>query len=202
MKRAFIALLVTVVCVGMMFQGTSVVLPKLFSERLFVGIEDGAMNAGLLVSMVYLIAAGSQIVGGELADRFSIKRVYLSAQLLLLPVLAVAYFAHSALLVVCAVLLVSLNTGGQSAENMLVARYTPLAWRSRAFGIKFLVSLGISSLGVALVPLVYGLFGAVGPILIFFLGFAAFASVGAFFIPDTAPGTDAASAVPAAGPAE
>ena len=95
MKRAFIALLMTVLCVGMIFQGTSVVLPKIFSERLFATATDSAMNAGILVSIVYLFAAGAQILGGELADRFPIKRVYLASQLLLVPVLVAAFFSFS-----------------------------------------------------------------------------------------------------------
>ena len=200
MKRAFITLLMTVVCVGMIFQGTTVVLPKIFSERLLVGVPDSAMTAGFLVSLVYLFAAGAQIIGGELADRLPIKRVYLGAQLFLLPVLVAAFLARSYWLVVFAILLVSLNTGGQSAENMLVARYTPSAWRSRAFGVKFLLSLGVSSLGVALVPLVYGIYGSVGPIFVFFMGFAAVAAICAAFIPSPARPAKPAAITPA--PAE
>ena len=39
MKRAFVTLLMTVVCVGLIFQGTTVVLPKIFSERLLSGVS-------------------------------------------------------------------------------------------------------------------------------------------------------------------
>ena len=202
MKRAFVTLLMTVVCVGLIFQGTTVVLPKIFSERLLSGVPDSAMNAGFLVSLVYLFAAGAQIIGGELADRLPIKWVYLGAQLLLLPVLVGAYFTRTYWLVVLAILLVSLNIGGQSAENMLVARYTPSAWRSRAFGVKFLVSLGVSSLGVALVPLVYDLYGSVGPISLFFIGFGVVASISALFIPNPAPADETDAATPAPTPAE
>ena len=202
MKRAFVTLLMTVVCVGLIFQGTTVVLPKIFSERLLSGLPDSAMNAGFLVSLVYLFATGAQIIGGELADRLPIKWVYLGAQLLLLPVLVGAYFTHTYWLVVLAILLVSLNTGGQSAENMLVARYTPSAWRSRAFGVKFLVSLGVSSLGVALVPLVYDLYGSVGPIFLFFIGFGVVASISAVFIPNPAPADETDAVTPVPTPAE
>lgn len=160
------------------------------------------MSIGFLVSIVYLFAAGAQVIGGELADRFPIKRVYLGSQLLLVPVLVAGYLSHSYWLVVAAVLLVSFNTGGQSAENMLVARYTPLAWRSRAFGMKFLVSLGVSSLGVALVPLVYDVFGSAGPIMFFFMGFALVAATAATFIPSLDRPDIQPAASPAPGPAE
>ena len=40
-------------------------------------------------------------------------------------------------------------------ENALLAHYTPSRWRATAFGAKFLLSLGVSALGVPLVATVY-----------------------------------------------
>ena len=73
-RRVFFAMAVTVICVGLIFQTTSVGLPKIFSDRLG-GAGATAMGAGILVSIVYFIAAGSQIIGGELADRYPLNRV-------------------------------------------------------------------------------------------------------------------------------
>ena len=70
--------------------------------------------------------------GGELADRFSLKGVYLFSQLSQVPVLLVAYFLHSPILVAAAALMVALNVCGQPAENALLARYAPPRWRASA----------------------------------------------------------------------
>jgi FSR family fosmidomycin resistance protein-like MFS transporter len=41
------------------------------------------------------------------------------------------------------------------AENALLARYTPAKWRATAYGAKFLLALGVSTVGVKLVAMTY-----------------------------------------------
>ena len=159
MKRAFAVLALTVVCTGMIFQSTSVGLPKIFDERLSSWLSgDGDINAlgiGSLVTLAYACAAIAQVIGGELADRYNLKWVYLLSQLAQVPVLLFAWSTHSPVLIGLAALMVSLNVLGQPAENTLLARYTPLAWRARVFGAKFVLTLGVSSLGVMMVPVMH-----------------------------------------------
>ena len=45
------------------------------------------------------------------------------------------------------------------AENSLLASYTPSEWRARVFGAKFVLTLGVSSLGVALIPFLHNITG-------------------------------------------
>ncbi len=183
MRRVFAVLAVTVLCVGMIYQSTSVGLPKLFSERLPDLAGEGARGAGMLVALVYIGSTVSQIIGGELADRFRLKTVYLFCQLLQLPVLAVAALSHSPVLVVAAALMVGLNVAGQPAENALLARYTPLRWRGRVFGAKFVLTLGVSALGVSLVPAIHGLTGSLDALLFVLMAFAAIAAALALLLP-------------------
>ena len=44
------------------------------------------LGIGGLVSVVYAFSALAQVVGGELADRVSLKYVYLGSQVLQMPV--------------------------------------------------------------------------------------------------------------------
>jgi hypothetical protein len=53
-----------------------------------------------------------------------------------------------------AVLMVTFNLGGIPAENSMLARYTPAKWRGTAFGLKFILSFGVSGLGVPMVSLI------------------------------------------------
>ncbi|PWR25444.1 MFS transporter [Zavarzinia aquatilis] len=176
-RRAFWVLSVTMLMSGLIFQATSVGLPKLFEERAG-GLVDGTFGIGLLVSVVYLVSALTQYVGGELADRFPPRAVYLMAQLVQIPFILIAVSLSGSALVGVAVLMVSGNVVGQPAENSLLARYTPPAWRGRAFGAKFVLTLGVSSLGVSLVPLIHRLTGSLDGLLV---ALALFAGIGAAF---------------------
>ena len=53
-------------------------------------------------------------------------------------------------MVAIAILMVCLNFGGVPAENILIARYTPMHRRGLVFGLKFVLALGIASMGVML----------------------------------------------------
>ena len=58
-------------------------------------------------------------------------------------------------LFVAALFCFSLTAISTPTENALLAHYTPSRWRATAFGAKFLLSLGVSALGVPLVATVY-----------------------------------------------
>ncbi len=181
-RRVFFAMAVTVICVGLIFQTTSVGLPKIFSDRLG-GAGATAMGAGILVSIVYFIAAGSQIIGGELADRYPLKRVYFVSQLVQVPIVLIAFYTFNIGLVGLAILMVGLNVGGQPAENALLARYTPLAWRGRIYGLKFVATLGVATLGVALIPAIWDWTGSLDALLLFIAAFALASTVAAALLP-------------------
>jgi MFS family permease len=183
-RRAFVALAVTVLCTGLIFQVTTFALPKIFSERLGGLFTDGMIGIGGLVSAVYVVSALAQIVGGELADRRRLKTVYMTFQFLQLPVLAAALVLYSPALVPVAALMVCLNVAGQPAENALLARYAPPSWRGRAFGAKFVLTLGVSAGGVALIPIIHGLTGRLDYLFVALFLFAAIAAVAALGLPN------------------
>ncbi|MSP51626.1 MAG: hypothetical protein EXQ91_04435 [Alphaproteobacteria bacterium] len=71
------------------------------------------------------------------------------------------------------VLTVGLHSALSPAENAILARYTPLRWRNRVFGIKFVISQGIASGGVALVAIIYDTTGSLDASFLIFAGLAA-----------------------------
>ncbi|MCW5730223.1 MAG: MFS transporter [Alphaproteobacteria bacterium] len=181
-KRTFIVLSFTMLLTGLIYQCTAFALPKLFDERLSgIGLDVAAI--GGLVTLCYTVSALSQVAGGELADRFSLKGVYIWAQLLQIPVIAFAFTLYSPALVGAAALMISLNLAGQPAENALLARYTPPAWRGRAFGAKFVLALGIGSLGPVIIALLYEVTGALDVLFAALLLFAAGTAIVALWLP-------------------
>ncbi|SLN45213.1 MFS transporter [Oceanibacterium hippocampi] len=194
-RRVFAVLAVTVLCSGLIFQSTAFALPKIFEERLSDFVNGNVLGIGGLVTACYLLSALTQIIGGELADRYSLRSIYWSVQLLQLPVIAVAFMLHNPALVAVAALMIGFNVAGQPAENALLARHTPEAWRGRAFGAKFVLTLGVSALGVALIPVIHAMTGRLDYLFIALFAFAAIAALAAYRLPRPA-------AIPAAVPAE
>lgn len=182
-KRVLLVLAITVMCTGMIYQVTSFAMPKIFEERLTGALGDSVLGIGGMVTLVYLASALSQIVGGELADRYRLKTVYMVFHFAQIPALAVAFFLVSPALVAVSALMVSLNVAGQPAENALLARYAPARWHGRVFGAKFVLTLGVSSIGVALIPIAYRFTGSLDALFLLLIGFALTAGIAAAGLP-------------------
>lgn len=153
--RAFLVLSVTMIAAGLMFNAMQVVLPKLFGERLSGMVGEGTFGIGGLVTLVYLVAALPQVLGGHLADRYPVKRIYVLCLFVQVPMMA-ALGVLSGLPIVAAAAMVAIASQVQiPAENMLLARYTPDRHRGLAFGAKFILSFGAGPLAVQMVAYFY-----------------------------------------------
>ncbi|MGE5514540.1 MAG: MFS transporter [Bacteroidota bacterium] len=155
--RAGLVLSLTMLCAGLIYQATQPSLPKLFEERLGSGTSVG--DAAFAVTVVYLVAGFTQIAAGHLADRFPAKAIYVTAALVQAVMLVLLSWASGWSMVGVALLAVAGNMGAIPAENLLLAKYTPARWRGTAFGLKFVLSFGVSGLAVPLVSLLRGLTG-------------------------------------------
>ena len=136
--------------------------------------------------MVYAISAFGQYVGGILADRYDERWIYPVSYGVQVLVLAVALVTQSVWLVVIVALSVTLQTGTATVENCLIARYTPAAWRATMYGMKFVLALGLSSLGVPLVALIYGNSGSFDGVFWVLIACAAIAMAVGIALPRTA----------------
>lgn len=197
--RVFWVMSATMLCTGLIYQATAFALPKVFDTRLSGFFNDSMLGIGGMVTIVYTCSALSQLVGGELADRYSLRGVYIAVQWLQIPVIIVAMMLIHPALVPVAALMVSLNVAGQPAENSLLAKYTPPQWRGRAFGGKFVLTLGVSSIGVAVIPVIYRFTGTLDVLFILLAACAAGAGIFALLLPREAKD---AEAEPVPAPAE
>ena len=159
MKKGILLLLFTVACTRLIYQATSFMLPKLIEMRLSDFLGDGLIGVGAMVSTIYFLSGGMQLLGGWMADRFQLKRVYLICWVLQVPLLIIAGFLNTALIFPVLAMMVVANTIGSPAENSLFARYSPPQWRSTAFGVKFVLALGVAALAVPLVSWAHKLVG-------------------------------------------
>ena len=181
--RGLFLMLSAILFTGMIFQMNAVGLPKIFQVRLGDEVGAGAMTAGALVSVVYLISTAGQLLGGHLADRFDERRLYVASYALQIGLLVCAALAQNLLLLAIVALAVSVQTGTQPIENCLVARYTPVAWRATIYGLKFVVALGLSALGVPLIAYIFAETGSFDGVFWAMAAFAATAVAIALLLP-------------------
>jgi len=197
MVSAFVTLAVATMCAGLIFQCFSVVLPKLFALRLDFFEPGSGSEIGGLVALVFLVAACFQIVGGLAADRYPLKWVYVIAWTVQIPVVLWAATAAGLPLVVAASAIILLLNGSAPAESALFAKYSPARWRATAFGVKFVIALGVSALGVPLVAHIYDTTGAFYWLFIVLAGLAIVIALVALLLPSetkqTAPLPEGAS---------
>jgi len=182
-RRVLATLAVTVLFTGLIYQSTAFALPKMFSERLAAFAGGGILGIGGMVTVCYVASAMAQLIAGELADRFRLRSVYITAQFLQIPVIIAAFTLYSPALVLAAAMMISLNVSGQPAENAILAKYTPDHWRGRVFGAKFILTFGVSTLGVTLIPVVHALAGNLEFIYLMLAGFALTAGIAALSLP-------------------
>ena len=143
------------------------------------------MTAGGLVSVVYLISTLGQLLGGQLADRFDERLLYMLSYGLQVGVLIIAALTDNILLLAIVAIAVSVQTGTQPIENCLVARFTPTDWRATVYGLKFVISLGLSALGVPLLAFIFAQSGGFDAAFWAMASFAGIAVMIALFLPSS-----------------
>ncbi len=181
--RAFLVLMVTLLCTGLIYQATQPALPKVISERVSGLIGDGVFGISMLVAVIYLISGSMQIIAGRLADKYPLKVVYVLSFALQAPFLILAGSLSGGSLMFVAVIMVTLNIGSLPAENSLIARYAPSQWRGLVFGLKFILSFGVSGLGVLMEGMLYDYTGGFFWLFIVLGSIAAVAAAVALLLP-------------------
>jgi MFS family permease len=198
--RAFFVLSLTMLCAGLTWHALTVAMPKLFEQRLPEITEGSTVIVGAAVSLVFALSAVTQLLGGWVADRFSLKWAYVGSWALQIPLLFTLAYAWELPLVLTMILVFCTVVISTPVENALLVRYTPGRWRATAFGAKFVLSLGLGSLGLPLVAFVHERTGEFVWLFVILSGLAFTIAATALLLPrdrgdETAP-------VPAAVPAE
>lgn len=148
---AFAALLLPMFAIGLIYNTTQTAMPKLFEENMLAWLGGDIGQVGIAVGAVYSLGAVMQLVGGRLADRFSLKLVYGFAWLAMLPLLVLMAQFGEGVLFFAAAGLVIVNTSALPAENMMLARFAPADHQGLAFGVKFVLAFGAAPLGVLMI---------------------------------------------------
>ncbi len=152
--RAFLVLVLVTLAGGVVFNATTVALPKMVDERL-PQLAGSTFVVGVLVSAVYLVGAMSQLVMGRLIDRHPLKVGFLAIALLQAPLLLVASHAGGWGMILVLAGLVFVVFGQITFNDAMVARYTDAEWRSRVYAVRYLLSFGVAATAIPLVAVMH-----------------------------------------------
>ena len=147
--RAMIVLGIITLATGLIFQAVTNGLPKIVNHRVST-FGDDLFLLSATASGILAVSGLAQLVGGELADRFALRRLFIAVYAGLPPALAAAAFAYDMPMAAVLTLATAIIVGNQPISDLLFARYMPERWLSTAYGVRFALSLGS---GVAAMPL-------------------------------------------------
>jgi MFS family permease len=197
---AVLVVLAVTFCLGsLLYTAFATATPKWVSESLSLdGVADAA-RIGLVVGLVFLAGSVGQLLGGALADRWSLKWLYVLTFLCKLPLLVLAGLVGGPAAVAVAAVVVLMLDFSAPVENLLLARYSSGRRRGLAFGIKFAMGFAAAPLGVNLVSAMWGQGTGFGPFFLVLAGLTATMLLAALFLPGRAPSA-APPRIPAAAP--
>ena len=185
MLRIFAILLVATACGGVIFNATTIAMPKVFDERLRM-LTETSLGIGVLVAIVYTLAAFSQVVVGNLIDKVEMRRLLLVITALQVPMLVAAASLDGWAMLGVALLMMLAVFGQIPLNDAIVGRYCADEFRARVYAVRYVVTLGVASLAV---PMISALHKAEGGFRSVFLVLAVLSSlifVSSFFFPTRA----------------
>jgi MFS family permease len=143
---------------GLIFQSTTFSLPKIFDERLGE-LAVTATSVGGFAFAVFALASIGQLIVGYLLDRISLKLVFLvvaGIQVVFFTLMVGA--TGSVALAVSAVFMLAVF-GQIPINDVLIGRITRSEWRSRVFGLRYIVTFSVSASSIPLIAWIYGFWG-------------------------------------------
>lgn len=148
------ALLLFIICDSLVFNATTIALPKVAQHHL-AGWMDNAAGVGGVVSMVFALAALAQLWIGHLIDRIALPRIFLPLAVAQIGALLLAGMIQGPFFIAPAIATMFIVFGLIPISDAVIARNVSDAWRSRAYAIGYVVAFGI---GPAAVPLIAALY--------------------------------------------
>ncbi|HEV2431139.1 MAG TPA: MFS transporter [Burkholderiales bacterium] len=193
MARVFAILLIATACGGVIFNSTTVAMPKVFDERL-ASLTQTSFGIGALVAFVYSLAALAQLAMGALIDRFELRKLMIGIALIQIPMLAVAANVEGWAMLAAALAMMLAVFGQIPLNDVIVGKYVADEYRARVLSVRYVVSLGVAAVAVPLIAVLHRTEGGFGNVFLVLAALAAGMLVASLFFPSRRTITQAQSA--------
>ncbi len=150
MLRIFAILLVATACGGVIFNSTTIAMPKVFDERLQALVQT-SLGIGFLVALVYTLAAFAQVVVGGLIDRVEMRWLMLVITGAQVPMLLLAASLDGWPLLAVSLLMMLMVFGQIPLNDAIVGKYCADEFRARVYAVRYVVTLGVASIAVPMI---------------------------------------------------
>ncbi len=150
MSRIFAIMLIATACGGIIFNSTTISMPKVFDERLSA-LTQSNFGIGALVALVYTMAAFAQVLMGALIDRMELRRLMIGVGLAQIPMLYLAANLQGWAMLVVALLMMLAVFGQIPLNDAIVGKYVADEYRARVLGVRYVVSLGVAAVAVPMI---------------------------------------------------
>lgn len=163
-RHGFLILLVAMMLGGIVYRGSTVILPAYFelrNQEIFLWLANhlprglsANVVATMITSAIFIVGMLGQYMGGRIAEHFSLPHCYLVFHLITIPAAFFMAWAADVPLVMLALVFFFFLLGMQPIENTLLPRLTPPRWRHSAYGMKFVLTFGVGALAVNAVEII------------------------------------------------
>jgi len=182
-RRAVTVLLLIATTSGFVFNGFTLLLPKLMEERL-AGSPDLLPMIGALAFLVTLCGGLTQFTVGRLIDRTTLKRVFMPLAVVQMPALLLLTGLGGWPVLIVSGLLCASIFGQVTVNETMTARYVAPALRAKLYSIRFSVGFLGAALASPVVGWLHQATGGAAAVLAVLAGFAGVTLVCALFFPD------------------
>lgn len=182
MARIFAILLIATACGGVIFNSTTVAMPKVFDERL-ASLTQSNFGIGALVALVYSLAALAQLAMGSLIDRFELWRLMIGIALVQIPLLALAANVEGWAMLAAALAMMLAVFGQIPLNDVIVGKYVADEYRGRMFAVRYVVTLGVAALAVPLISVLHRTEGGFRNVFMILAALAAAIFLASLFFP-------------------
>jgi hypothetical protein len=150
----FALFVVVALSAGLVFNTISVALPKIVDERVGEGIP--LILVGGLTTAVFLCGAVAQITVGRLVERIPPHILFGALAIMQFSGVVWSAYAGGAMLLVALAFAMAAIYGQITVNDLLIARYSADAWRSRIFAVRYFITFMVSGVAVSMIALLYG----------------------------------------------
>ena len=150
----FALFVVVALSAGLVFNTISVALPKIVDERVGDGIP--LLLVGGLTTAVFLCGAVAQITVGRLVERIPPHVLFAAIAILQFTSVVWSAYASGATLLIALAFTMAAIYGQITVNDLLIARYTADAWRSRVYAVRYFITFMISGVAVSMIAVLYG----------------------------------------------
>ncbi len=182
MAKIFAILLIATACGGVIFNSTTVAMPKVFDERL-QALTQTNLGIGALVACVYTLAAFAQVAMGALIDRFELRRLMIGIALLQIPLLALAANLQGWAMLAAALAMMLAVFGQIPLNDAIVGKYVADEFRARVLSVRYVVSLGVAAVAVPLIAVLHRTQGGFSNVFLVLAALAAGMLAASLFFP-------------------